>query len=97
MKVPQRAVFEISLMVHQRKGDLPNIGKQVLNEDGDKIIYRGDSHWTQYSDYYEEEVEVKPPRLWYDIPNFDFEVAKEDLEEMSKEELIKLILTGEKE
>lgn len=94
MKVPQRVVFDICLTVHQRKGDLPHFGEQVLNEDGDKIIYRGNSHWTKYSDYYEKEVETRPPRLWYDIPRFEFELKKEDLEAMSKEQLIEMITTG---
>ena len=96
MKIPNQAIFKISVVVHNLSvcdiipNNYPEVGEQVFNENGDKVTYRGDGHWIQYSEYYEEYVEAEPPKLWYDIPKFDIE--RTELEKLSKEELINMIL-----
>ena len=96
MKIPDSVVFEISVMVHNLKinpNEVPDNTDIVLNENGDKVrFYNG--HWFEYSDYYESDVEAELPKLWYDIPEFDIE--RTELEKLSKEELIDMILNKEK-
>ena len=96
MKIPNQSIFEISVVVHNLSAcnivpnTYPEVGEEVFNEKGNKITYRGDGHWSEYCDYYEEYVEANPPKLWYEIPKFDIE--RTELEKLSKEELIDLIL-----
>ncbi|MBR6401819.1 MAG: hypothetical protein IKS48_00380 [Eubacterium sp.] len=90
MRIPDAPLFEISLTIHQGKDDFPTLGEEVFNENGDKVTYRGNNNWTKYSSFYEKDVEAQPPKLWYEIPKFDIERC--ELEKMSKEELIEMIL-----
>ena len=93
MKVPNQALFEISVVVHNltvNPDDLPNDYEWVLNEKGEKVCHHN-GEWYIYSDYYEEEQCLcSAPKLWYDIPKFD--IDRQELENMTKEELIELIL-----
>lgn len=50
--------------------DLPEPYATVLDEDGNKITYRGESEWTFYSDYYEMDIEAIKPVAWCEIPTF---------------------------
>lgn len=96
MKVLNQALFEISVVVHNlmvNPGDVPNDYQWVLNEDGTKVSYHN-GEWYIYSDYYdEEECVCSTPKLWYGIPKFDIEIS--ELEKLSKEELIQIILKKE--
>ena len=99
MKIPNQALFEIAVAVHNlmaNPGDVPNDYEWVLNEKGERVYHR-DGEWYIYSDYYEEEQCLcSTPKLWYDIPQFD--IDRIELEKLSKKELIALILKerGEK-
>lgn len=97
MKVPKQQCFEFIMKAHNldyNPGDVPELNKTVLDEDGDKVWYSGEG-WYHYSEYYEGNRPVIRPRIWYEIPQFD--LGKE-LEKLSKEELIELIIKerGEK-
>ena len=50
--------------------DLPRTLSTVLDENGDKITYCGGGMWTVYSDYYEKDIDVEPPKAWCEIPTF---------------------------
>lgn len=50
--------------------DLPEPHSTVLDENGDKITYRGGDIWTVYSDYYEKGIDSEPPKAWCEIPKF---------------------------
>ena len=96
MKVPEQQCFEFIIMAHNldyNPGDVPQVNETVFNEDGDKVWFNGEG-WYHYSEYYEGDRPVVRPRIWYEIPKFD----NLDLESLSKEELIALILKerGEK-
>ena len=95
MKIPNSPCFEISIIVHNlmiNPNDLPTKLNTVFNEKGEKVYLSMDS-W-----YYEDGCDKleEPPKLWYDIPQFD--VERIELEKLSKEELIELIIKerGEK-
>ena len=93
MKIPEQPLFEISVVVHNlmvNPGDVPNDYERVLNENGN-TVYPVDGEWYVDSDYYEDERDclTSTPKLWYGIPQFD--VDRQELEKLSKEELIALI------
>lgn len=93
MKVPKSSRFEISIIVHNlmiNPNDLPNQNENVLNEKGEEVYHCG-NEWYICSDYYEDEqCRCTTPLLWYNIPQFD--TNRTELEKLSKEELIELIL-----
>lgn len=100
IKVPEHPIFPIQINVHNlmiNPGDVPNDYEVVLNENGN-MVYSVNGEWYIESDYYEDERDclTSTPKLWYDIPQFDTD--KTELEKLSKEELIELILKerGEK-
>ncbi len=98
IKVPEQIIFPITINVHNlamSPDDLPEEYKHVMNEKGE-IVWHRDGEWYIVSDYYEEEECLySTPKLWYEVPEFDLKPTKEDLEKMSKEELIKMILKGQ--
>ena len=51
--------------------DLPEPHSTVLDENGDKIIYRGGDMWTVYSEYYEKGIDAEPPKAWCEVPTFE--------------------------
>lgn len=51
-------------------GDLPPVNLTVLNETGNKVIYYGAGKWEEYSDYYEDYVDVEPPVAWCKVPEY---------------------------
>lgn len=50
--------------------DLPEPHSTVLDENGDKITYRGGGVWTVYSEYYEKSIDSESPIAWCEIPTF---------------------------
>lgn len=99
IKVSEHPIFPIQINVHNLMmipEDVPSDSRWVFNEKGAKVQYRN-GEWYIFSDYYEEEQCLWPtPKLWYDIPQFDTD--KTELEKLSKEELIEIIIKerGEK-
>ena len=97
MKIPEQSVFQIQLIVHNlmvNPNDVPNDNEYVFNEKGERV-YRSNGEWYIYSDYYDEcECLYATPKLWYNIPQFDTD--RIELEKLSKEELIELILKERK-
>ena len=99
MTIPNSPCFQIAVNVHNlmiNPDDVPGDNKYVLNEKGDKVYYSS-GEWYIYSDYYDaEQCVYSTPKLWYDIPQFDTD--RIELEKLSKEELIELIIKerGEK-
>lgn len=93
MKILEHPVFQILIVVHNlmvNPNDIPKDNEYVFNEKGEKV-YHSAGEWYIYSDYYEEcECLHSTPKLWYNIPQFD--IDKNELEKLSKEELIELIL-----
>ena len=89
----EHPIFPIQINVHNLMmvpEDVPNDDRWVLNEKGEKVQYYS-GEWYIFSDYYEEAQRVySTPKLWYDIPQFD--TSRTELDKLSKEELIKLIL-----
>ena len=51
--------------------DLPEPHSTVLDENGDKITYCGGDTWTVYSEYYEKDIDVEPPKAWCEVPKFE--------------------------
>ena len=51
--------------------DLPEPHSTVLDENGDKITYRGGDTWTVYSEYYEKGIDAEPPKAWCEVPTFE--------------------------
>ena len=51
--------------------DLPEPHSTVLDENGDKITYRGGDMWTVYSEYYEKDIDAEPPKAWCEVPTFE--------------------------
>ena len=99
MKIPNGSMFRAEIYVHNlmiNPDDVPNDGHRVFNESGYRV-YLICGEWYIESDYFDEsECVTSTPKLWYDIPEFD--VDRTELENMTKEELIELILEqrGEK-
>ena len=50
--------------------DLPEPHSTVLDENGNKITYRGGDVWTVYSEYYEKDIDAEPPKAWCEVPTF---------------------------
>lgn len=89
MKIPNNPCFQIMILVHNlmiNPDDTPNDEEWVLNEKGEKVYYKN-GRWS-YNSY--SDCECATPKLWYDIPQFDTD--RIELEKLSKEELIKLII-----
>lgn len=99
IKVPEEIVFPIIINVHNlamSPDDLPEEYEHVFNEKGE-IVWHRDGEWYIVSDYYEEkQCLYSTPKLWYEIPEFDLKPTKEELEAMSKEQLIEMILKEQK-
>ena len=100
MKIPNKPNFLISIVVHNlmaNPNDVPHEGEWVLNEKGNRV-YLCNGRWYTYSDYHDDcdYCLCATPKLWYDVPKFDTD--KIELEKLSKEELIELIIKerGEK-
>ena len=99
IKVSEHPIFPIQINVHNLMmvpEDVPDSSRWVLNEKGEKVQYHSGG-WYIFSDYYEEEQCLcEPPKLWYDIPEFDTD--RTELEKLFKEELIEIIIKerGEK-
>ena len=96
MKIPNNPIFQIIINVHNlmiNPNHIPNNGEWVLNEKGEKV-YCWEGKWYSYGDYHYEGdcCECDTPKLWYDIPQFDFDADRTELEKLSKEELIELII-----
>lgn len=94
MKVPNSPCFQISVNVHNlmiNPDDLPNDYEVVLNDKGERV-FRYDGDWYPYYDEFDtgNNMKYKTPKLWYDIPQFDTDTI--ELEKLSKEELIELII-----
>ena len=93
IKVPGQMMFPIQINIHNlamSPDDLPDDNEYVFNEKGE-MVYHSAGEWYIVSDYYEEEQCLySTPKLWYDIPQFDTDTT--ELEKLSKEELIKLII-----
>ena len=51
--------------------DLPEPHLTVLDENGDKITYRGGAVWTVYSEYYEKGIDAEPPKAWCEVATFE--------------------------
>lgn len=51
--------------------DLPKYNGVFLDDNGDKILYVGTGKWYVYSEYYEKDVEVEPPKAWCELPKFE--------------------------
>ena len=51
--------------------DLPVPHSTVLDENSDKITYHGGDMWTVYSEYYEKDIDVEPPKAWCEVPTFE--------------------------
>ena len=53
-------------------GDFPKEGVEVLDKDGDKVIYDagGSQGWIAYSEYCGRYVEVDEPIAWCEIPKY---------------------------
>ena len=100
MTIQNKPMFQMIINVHNlmsNPDDVPDDNEWVLNEKGTKV-YRSRDKWYSYSDYYiDDDIHpCEPPKLWYAIPQFDTD--KLELEKLSKEELIELIIKerGEK-
>ncbi len=101
IKVPEQIIFPISINVHNLSmspDDVPKDYKIVLNDKGERV-FRYDGDWYIYYDEFDTGNNMKcyeTPKLWYDIPQFD--IDRTELEKLSKEELIELIVKerGEK-
>lgn len=95
VKVSEHPIFPIQINVHNLMmvpEDVPEENHFVFNEKGEKVYYSS-GEWYCHSDYYDEqECLCSTPRLWYEIPEFDLKLTREDLIIMSKEDLIKMIL-----
>ena len=93
IKVSEHPIFPIQINVHNLMmvpEDVPNDDRWVLNEKGEKVQYHS-GEWYIVSDYYEEaQCVYSTPKLWYDIPQFD--TSRTELEKLSKEELIELVI-----
>lgn len=93
IKVSEHPIFPIQINIHNlmiNPNDVPDSSRWVLNEKGEKVQHR-DGEWYIYSDYYEDEdCLYETPKLWYDIPQFD--TSRTELEKLSKEELIELVI-----
>ena len=91
MKIPNnQESFDFVVRAHNlmvNPNDTPEEGNVVLNENGERVFFNGDG-WYTGSDYYETDVKVDTPKIWYEIPVFD----NLGLESLSKEELIQIIL-----
>ena len=57
--------------IQKDPGDLPPSGTEVLNENGDKVVYTTGQGWTAYSEYYEKYVEVDKPVAWSFVPKYN--------------------------
>ena len=57
--------------LRKNPNDLPQVHSTVLDENGDKITYRGGGVWTVYSDFYEKGIDADPPIAWCEIPKFE--------------------------
>ena len=57
--------------LRKNPNDLPQVHSTVLDENGDKITYRGGDTWTVYSDFYEKSIDADPPIVWCEIPKFE--------------------------
>lgn len=89
MEIPKHPIFPIQINVHNLMmvpEDVPPRLVTVFNENGERV-YLGSDSWYCESSY---EKLKEPPKLWYDIPKFD--VDRIELEKLSKEELIDLII-----
>lgn len=51
--------------------NLPESDLTVLDENGDKITYRGGGVWTVYSEYYEKSIDSESPIAWCEVPTFE--------------------------
>ena len=51
--------------------DLPKYNSTILDENGDKITYCGGDVWTVYSEYYEKNIGIEPPKAWCEVPTFE--------------------------
>ena len=90
MKIPNNAIFEISIIVHNlmiNPNGVPNYNETVFNEYGGQVTYTSEG-WQYENDY--GVYDAEPPKLWYYIPQFD--VDRLELEKLSKEELIELLI-----
>lgn len=56
--------------LRKNPNDLPEPYTPVLDENSDKVIYIGYGKWQVYSEYYERDVDVDPPKAWCEIPTF---------------------------
>ena len=56
--------------LRKNPNDLPQVHSTVLDENGDKITYRGGDTWTVYSEYYEKGIDAEPPKAWCEVPTF---------------------------
>ncbi len=94
MKIPNSPIFTAEIYVHNlmvNPDDIPSDSRWVLNEVAERVYYGGDGEWHIFSDYYDDEDCIyATPKLWYDIPQFDTDTT--ELEKLSKEELIELII-----
>ena len=57
--------------LRKNPNDLPQVHSTVLDENGDKITYRGGDTWTVYSEYYEKGIDAEPPKAWCEVPKFE--------------------------
>ena len=69
----EQGVFPFGKWHDLRKNpkDLPEPHSTVLDENGDKITYRGGDTWTVYSEYYEKGIDAEPPKAWCEVPKFE--------------------------
>ena len=68
----------------------------VLNEDSDKVAYdKSEKTWKVYSDEMEDWIEVQPPKCWFYPPMSMRDNRQKELESMSKEELISMVISLE--
>ena len=93
MTIQNKPTFQMIINVHNlmiNPDDVPIDRIWVLNENGEKV-YFCNGRWYTDSDYDDADYCLcATPKLWYEIPQFDTD--KIELEKLSKEELIKLIL-----
>lgn len=77
-RLSEKRIKELEAQVEKMKwhkvadGDLPKEGVEVLNKDGDKVIYDagGSQGWMAYSEYCGRYVEVDEPVAWCEIPKY---------------------------
>ena len=93
MKILNRPIFQIIINVHNlmiNPDDVPTDRRWVFNENGEKV-YCCKGIWYAYNDSEKADYcSCDAPKLWYDAPQFDTDEL--ELEKLSKEELIELIL-----